>query len=446
MNRLKTPPHSIEAEQSILGGLMLSNASFDDVSLMLGADDFYSADHRLIFQGIANLIAKSRPADFVTLSEYLRDRNELEAAGGISYLGTLVADTPGTANILAYAQIVQERSTLRAIAAFGHSATAIAYEPSGQPTDVILDGIDQRLFDIRQRGARGEGQPIPIPELLGPATRRIEELSKTGGGVSGVATGFRSFDEMTTGLHPGDLVVLAARPGVGKTSLALNMAENVVLVSGHPVLVFNLEMSAEQLTLRVLASVGGIPQHVLRSGRLTDHDWARLADCTGRLQNAQLFIDDTPSLSVMELKSRARRCARKVPLAMIVVDYLQLMQSSRATENRTNEIGEISRGLKILAKELGVPVIALSQLNRSVENRENKTPRLADLRDSGAIEQDADIVMFIHRDTSVMSMDPTTSTTHAELIIAKHRNGDTGKIPLVFDGRYSRFVEDRTSG
>ncbi len=434
---LKVPPHSIEAEQAVLGGLMLDNGAWDQVADRINEDDFYRRDHRLIFRAVAGLSENNQPFDAVTVSEWLERNQELAAAGGLSYLGTLVKETPSAANIQAYADIVRERSVVRQLI---HTTTDIAntaYQPEGRTASELLDLAEQKVFEIADSGARGRTGAVSIKSLLTKVVDRIDQLYQQDEPVTGVPTGFADFDERTSGLQKSDLVIVAGRPSMGKTTFAMNLAENAAIKHKLPVLVFSMEMPGEQLAMRMMASLGRIDQSRLRRGQLDDDDWARLTSAMGLLAEAPLFIDDTPALTPTELRARARRIAREHGLGMIVIDYLQLMQSVRSGENRATEISEISRGLKALAKELDVPVIALSQLNRSLEQRPNKRPVMSDLRESGAIEQDADVIVFIYRDEVYNEDSPDKGK--AEIIIGKQRNGPIGTTYLVFQGQYTRF-------
>jgi replicative DNA helicase len=433
----KTPPYSIEAEQSVLGGLMLDNRCWNDLADQVTADDFYREDHQLIFRAIAELVNNNRPCDFVTLSEHLRQREQLELAGGLAYLGTLANDTPSAANVIAYAQIVRERSVLRSLVAAGGEIADLAYRPDGREPGELIDLAEQKVFAIRDRSDHAKSSYFDMATIMTRVEHKIEELRANKGQLAGLGTGFTELDRMTTGLHPGDLVILAGRPSMGKTSLALNIAEHAVLYERKAAAVFSMEMPADQLGLRMLSSFARIDMGRLRSGDLEDRDWDRLVSQGGLIREAPLYIDQTGALSPLELRARARRMKQRHNIQLIVVDYIQLMQVPGTKENRTNEISEISRGLKGLAKELEVPIIALSQLNRGVEQRDNKRPRMSDLRESGGIEQDADLVMFIYRDEVYNKDSPDKGT--AEIIIVKQRNGPLGTVKTAFLGQYTRF-------
>ncbi|MDF1587713.1 MAG: replicative DNA helicase [Gammaproteobacteria bacterium] len=436
---LKVPPHSIEAEQSVLGGLMLDNSSWEKVADLLVDHDFYRQDHQLIFRGIADLFEHSQPVDVITLAEWHDKRGELDKVGELSYLGTLARNTPSAANILAYASIVRERSILRQLIAIGTSISNSAFNPEGLSSEDMLDMAERKVFEIAEKGAKRSGGFVQVKEVLGKVVDRIDTLFEQDSPITGLSTGFTDFDLQTSGLQPADLVIVAGRPSMGKTTFAMNLAENAAIKSKQPVAVFSMEMPADSLAMRMLSSLGQIDQHRLRSGRLNDDDWPRLTSAIALLNEAPLFIDDTPALTVTELRARARRLKREHGLSLIVIDYIQLMQGSsgKASENRATEISEISRSLKSLAKELDVPLIALSQLNRSLEQRPNKRPVMSDLRESGAIEQDADLIVFIYRDEVYNEDSPEKGK--AEIIIGKQRNGPIGTVALTFQGKYTRF-------
>jgi len=434
---LKVAPHSVEAEQSVLGGLMLDNPAWDKISDFIMEEDFYRRDHRLIFRAVSGLVEKSSPYDVVTLSEWLEKVGELDNAGGLAYLGSLAKNTPSAANIIAYAKIVRERSILRQLIQVGHNISSSCYEMEGRNSAELLDNAEKLVFQIAEHGARGRRDFVPIKDLLVKAVDRIDTLFQQDNPITGVSTGFKDFDEYTSGLQAGDLVIVAGRPSMGKTTFAVNIAENAAVKGGLPVAIFSMEMPGEQLAMRMLSSLGRIDQHKVRTGKLNDDDWPRLTHAVGQLAEAPMFIDDTAALSPNELRSRSRRLKREHGLGLIVIDYLQLMQVHGSKENRTNEISEISRSLKGLAKELHVPVIALSQLNRSLEQRPNKRPVMSDLRESGAIEQDADVITFIYRDEVYDQDSPDKGV--AEIIIGKQRNGPIGTVRMTFLGQYTRF-------
>jgi len=443
VDALKIPPHSIEAEQSVLGGLLLDNQAFDRVGDVLTADDFYRRDHRLVFNAISALIESGSPADVVTVSEWLGKSGELESAGGLAYLGALANNTPSAANISAYASIVRERSVLRELLRAASDISSATFQTDGRSAGELLDFAEKRIFDISERGHR-RGEFSPISRLLSEAVDRIDVLYRSPSPITGVATGFNDLDAMTSGLQPADLVIIAARPSMGKTSLAMNMAENAAVGHKIPVAVFSMEMPGSQLAMRMMASLGRINAHRLRTGKLDDDDWPRLTSAVSLLNEAPIFIDDTAGLTAMELRARARRLKREHGLGLVIVDYLQLMQASESDENRATEISNITRALKGLAKELHVPVIAMSQLNRSVEQRQDKRPVMSDLRESGAIEQDADVILFIYRDEVYNKESPHKGT--ADIIIGKQRNGPTGEVRLTFLGEYTRFENYTSAG
>jgi replicative DNA helicase len=434
----RLPPQALEAEQSVLGGLLLDARRWEDITDIIVPEDFYNRHHRTIFSTIRELHEQDHPVDVVTASEWLQKNGKLEEIGGLAYLGSLAKNTPNTANLVSYAKIVQERSLLRKLIEVANTIVGKAYHPEGSSPGDILDTAESLIFDLSQNKRRHDGGFVGIEELLGAAVERIEELYASDSATTGVSTGFKDLDSMTSGLQPADLIIVAGRPSMGKTSLAMNMAENVALGAKAPVAVFSMEMPGQQLAMRMLASLGRINAHKVRTGKLGQDDWSRLTSAVGLLNKAPIFIDDTPSLNPLELRSRARRLMRDHgKLGLIVVDYLQLMQAGTSQENRTIEVSIITRGLKILAKELDVPVMVLSQLNRSLEQRPNKRPVMSDLRESGAIEQDADVIVFIYRDE--VYDESSSDKGVAEIIIGKQRNGPTGTVKLTFLGEYTRF-------
>jgi replicative DNA helicase len=440
MSALRLPPHSIEAEQSLLGGLLIDNTVWERVGDIVNEADFYRDDHRRIFRHIAKLIEYGKPADVVTVYEALEKNGEAEHVGGLAYLGEIANSTPSAANVRRYGEIIRERAILRKLVSVGDQIAASALTPSGKDAKTLLDEAEAKVFEIAEAGARTVSGFVPIQPILGQVVDRIQELydRDSPSGITGVPTGLTDLDEKTSGLQPSDMIVLAARPGMGKTSLALNIAENVAVEAGLPVAVFSMEMPGAQLATRFLSSVGRIDQHKIRTGKLTDEEWQRLTYALGKLHEAPIFIDETPGLNPTDLRARCRRLHRQCGrLGLIVIDYLQLMTSLKESDNRSAELSEISRSVKSLAKELHVPIIALSQLNRSLEQRPNKRPVASDLRESGAIEQDADIIMFIYRDEIYNPDSPDKGM--AELIISKHRNGSTGTIRMTFLGEFTRF-------
>jgi replicative DNA helicase len=444
VDALKVPPQSIDAEQSVLGGLLLDNQRWDSIADRISVDDFYRREHRLIFKAIAALSEENSPADVITVSEHLESTGELESAGGLSYLGSLANNTPSAANVAAYADIVRERSILRQLLNVARDVTETAYNPEGRSAGEVLDLAEKKIFDISEQRARRRGGVESIATILTKTVDRIDELYRTQGSITGVPTGFTDLDDKTSGLQPSDLVIIAGRPSMGKTTLAINMAENAAVGHKIPVAIFSMEMPGTQLAMRMMASLGRINSHRLRTGKLDDEDWPRLTSAVTLLSDAPIFIDDTPALTPMELRARSRRIKREHGLGLIIVDYLQLMQAADANnENRATEISAITRSLKSLAKELSVPVIAMSQLNRSLESRTDKRPVMSDLRESGAIEQDADVILFIYRDEVYNEDSPDKGT--AEIIIGKQRNGPIGKVKMTFLGEYTKF-ENYISG
>lgn len=434
---LKVPPHSLQAEQAVLGGLMLDNSAWDTVADAVSEEDFYRRDHRLIFRAIAQLAEKNNPLDAVTLSEWLEQNRLLDDVGGLSALGALAQNTPSAANIKAYAGIVRENSIMRQLITVGNKIAGSAFEADGRDSGALLDDAEKLVFDIAEQGKRGKRSFRDIRSLLAAAVDRIDMLFQQDDAITGVSTGFTDLDEKTAGLQPSDLIIVAGRPSMGKTTLAVNFAENAAIKNQVPVAIFSMEMPGEHLALRMMSSLGHIDQHKIRTGKLEDDDWPRLTSAVSLLDTAPIFIDDTPALTPLELRARARRLKREHNLGLIVIDYLQLMQVSNTKENRATEISEISRNLKALAKELEVPVVALSQLNRSLESRTDRRPVMSDLRESGAIEQDADVIMFIYRDEVYNEESPQKGL--AEIIIGKQRNGPIGKCMLTFRGQYTRF-------
>lgn len=440
ISKLRLPPHSLEAEQSLLGGLLIDNEALDKVADLVSVNDFYRQDHQIIFQHIHHLIEKSQPADIVTLGESLESNSELNTVGGLEYLGLLAESTPTAANIRGYAQIIRERSIMRNLVEVGTDIVDNALSPQGRDAQQLLDESESKIFQIAEAGKNDRLGFTDIKELLPQVAERIDQLFQRDNpsDVTGIPTGYKDLDMMTSGLQPGDLIIIAGRPSMGKTSLALNMCEYVSIDTGLPTAVFSMEMASTQLVSRLIGSVGKLNQHKMRTGQLDDNDWEKLSYALGQLNEAPIFIDEGSALNPYEVRARARRlhkqCGR---LGLIVIDYLQLMGSAGSTENRATEISEISRSLKALAKELNVPVVALSQLNRSVEQRPDKRPVMSDLRESGAIEQDADVIMFIYRDEVYNPETPDKGM--AEIILAKQRNGPVGRVKLTFLGEYTKF-------
>ncbi|MEO0316340.1 MAG: replicative helicase [Pseudomonadota bacterium] len=447
LEALRIPPHSIEAEQSVLGGLLLDNAAYDRIADFVSAEDFYRFDHRLIFQHIVRLVSAAKPADVITVFESLSSAGKAEEVGGLSYLNALAQNTPSAANIRRYAEIVRDRGVLRKLITVSDEISGNAFNPQGREVKQLLDEAESKIFAIAEEGARGTQGFIEIQPLLTQVVERIDELYNRDNQseITGVPTGMIDLDRMTSGLQSGDLIIVAGRPSMGKTAFSVNIGENVAIDSGLPVAIFSMEMGGAQLAMRMLGSVGRLDQHRLRTGRLNDEDWPRLTHAIQKMNEAQIFIDETPALSSIELRARSRRLARQCgKLGLIIVDYLQLMSANSPGENRATEISEISRNLKGLAKELNCPVIALSQLNRSLEQRPNKRPVMSDLRESGAIEQDADLILFIYRDEVYNPDTPDKGT--AEIIIGKQRNGPIGSVRTTFLGQYTRFENYTGSG
>lgn len=438
---LPLPPHSVEAEQSVLGGLLLENSAWDRIADVVAGEDFYRHEHRIIFRTITALINENRPADVITVQEFLERSDEIEAAGGFNYLISLAQNTPSAANIRRYAEIVRERAIMRRLAEVGTEIARNAYNPEGRDAAQLLDEAENKVFQIAESTAKSKQGFLQLPDLLQEVVERIDMLYARDNPdeVTGIATGFVDLDKKTSGLQPGDLIIVAGRPSMGKTAFSLNIAEHVAVEGKLPVAVFSMEMGGAQLVMRMLGSVGRLDQHVLKTGKLQDEHWGRLNEAVIKLSDAPMFIDETAGLTALELRARARRLARQFNgrLGLIVIDYLQLMESSGRTDNRAAALGEISRSLKSLAKELQVPIIALSQLSRSVEQRTDKRPMMSDLRESGAIEQDADLIMFMYRDEYYNPESQMKGL--AECIIGKHRNGPVGKIHLTWMGQFTKF-------
>ncbi len=435
--QLKLPPHSTEAERSVLGGILLDKDAWVKAVEHVQQEDFYRKEHRLVFQAIAALDEEGRPFDIVTVAEWLENHQHLDAAGGMAYLAALAENTPAVNNIVAYADIVRKRSILRQLITAVNNIGDAIFNPQGKSSEQILDFAEQAVFEIAEQESRGRRNYRNIKEVLVSVLARVDQLFQMDNPITGVATGFHDLDTKTAGLQPADLIIIAGRPSMGKTSLAINIAEHATIKDELSVAIFSMEMPSEQLGMRMMASLGRIEQHNIRTGKINDDDWPRLTSAVGILSKTKMFIDDTPALTPSELRARCRRIFREQGLDMVVVDYMQLMQVSGTSENRATELSEISRSLKALAKELNIPVIALSQLNRSLEQRPNKRPVMSDLRESGAIEQDADVILFIYRDEVYEEDSPDKGT--AEIIIAKQRNGPIGMVKLAFRGQFTRF-------
>jgi len=434
---LRIPPHSIEAEQAVLGGIFLDNEAWLKIGDKIQADDFYRRDHQTIFNAISALENLGKPFDIVTVAEWLESHQQLDQAGSLAYLAALAENTPSASNIATYADIVRKRSILRQLARITTAINEMVFNPQGRTSEEILDQAEQSVFEIAEQETRGRRNFQPMNTLLASALDRIDELFRLQNPITGIETGFDDFDEMTGGLQKSDLIIVAGRPSMGKSSFAINIAEHAAIKNDKSVAVFSMEMPGEQLAIRMIASLSRVDQHKIRTGNLGDNDWPRLTSTVSIMQDKKIFVDDTPALTPAELRARCRRLAREQKLDMVIVDYLQLMHVPGTKENRATEISEISRSLKAMAKELSIPVVALSQLNRSLESRQNKRPVMSDLRESGAIEQDADVIVFIYRDEVYDEDSPDKGK--AEIIIGKQRNGPIGMIPLTFLGQYTRF-------
>jgi replicative DNA helicase len=438
VENLKVPPHSIEGEQAVLGGLLLSARAFDQVADIITENDFYREDHRLIFRAVSELSNKGKPCDAVTVTEWFESHGKVDQVDGGNYVLQLASSTPSAANVKAYADIVREKSILRQLIDVGAEITSSAFSSDGRDSGELLEQAERHVFAIADQGMRTRSGFVSVQDTIKEAISRIQELHEFEGEITGTPTGFKDLDKLTAGLQDSDLIIVAGRPAMGKTTLAMNIAENAAIKHDVPVAIFSMEMSALQLVMRLFSSLGQIDQTRLRTGNLDELDWPKLTSAMNLLHKSHIFIDETPALSPSELRARARRLKREYDIGMIVVDYLQLMSVPGSNENRATEIAEISRSLKAIAKELHLPVVALSQLNRSLEQRPNKRPVMADLRESGAIEQDADLIVFIYRDE--VYHEETPDKGKAEIIIGKHRNGPTGMVPLSFQGQWLRFV------
>ncbi|QJR82835.1 replicative DNA helicase [Alteromonas pelagimontana] len=439
VEKLKVPPHSIEAEQSVLGSMLIDPDSWDKVAELVTDSDFYNRSHQIIFRSILRLLSKNLPIDLITVSEELENHNELDEAGGFAYLGELAKNTPSSANVSSYARIISERAITRELIGVAHEIAEVGYNPEGRNSADILDLAESKVFEIAEKRTGENEGPRNVDAVLGKTIDRLEALIKTNKEVTGVTTGFTDLDKKTSGLQPSDLIIVAARPSMGKTTFAMNLCENAMMAEDKPVLVFSLEMPSEQIMMRMLASLSRVDQTKIRTAQLGDEDWARISNTMAMLKTKDnLFIDDSSGLTPMDVRSRARKLARdKGGISLIMVDYLQLMRVPSLSDNRTLEIAEISRSLKALAKELEVPVVALSQLNRGLEQRADKRPINSDLRESGSIEQDADLIMFIYRDE--VYHENSEDKGVAEIIIGKQRNGPIGTSRLTFQGQFSRF-------
>lgn len=439
VEKLKIPPHSMEAEQCVIGSMLIDPESWDKVTELVTDSDFYNRSHQLIFKEIIKLLGENKPIDLITVSESLEQSNLIHEAGGFAYLGELAKNTPSSANVVSYAQIIRERAITRELIGVAHEIAEAGYNPEGKDSADILDLAESKVFDIAEKRMKKSDGPQDIENVLGKTIDKLEALVKNNKEVTGVSTGFHDLDKKTSGLQPSDLIIVAARPSMGKTTFAMNLVENAMMTEEKPVLVFSLEMPSEQIMMRMLASLSRVDQTKIRTAQLEDADWARISNTMSHLKDKQnIFVDDSSGLTPMDVRSRARKLAREHGgLSMIMIDYLQLMRVPSLSDNRTLEIAEISRSLKALAKELEVPVIALSQLNRTLEQRADKRPVNSDLRESGSIEQDADLIMFIYRDE--VYHENSEEKGIAEIIIGKQRNGPIGTCRLTFQGQFSRF-------
>ena len=436
---LRVPPHSVDAEQAVLGGVLIDNGAWDRIADIVTAAHFYRSDHRAVFDAVASLCDEGRPCDAVTVAERLDRDGLLESSGGLAYLADLAQNTPNAANIVAYAEIVRERAVLRDLIRTSTEIAESAFRPLGRAARELLDDAERRILEIAERDGAGRRESVPIKHVLSGVMERIDELSRRDNPITGVPSGFKDLDAMTAGLQRGDLVIVAGRPSMGKTAFAMNIVEEAAIQGRLSVAVFSMEMPAEQLAMRMLSSLGRIDQQKVRTGRLDPEDWPRLTSPLAMLNDTNIFIVDDSTLNPTELRARCRRLKREQELDLVVIDYLQLMYVPGTSENRATEISEISRSLKALAREMKVPVVACSQLNRSLELRGNKRPVMSDLRESGAIEQDADLILFIYRDE--VYDEESKDKGKAEIIIGKQRNGPIGKVDLAFLGRYARFED-----
>ncbi len=436
INSLKVPPHSLEAEKAVIGGLLLVHSAWDKIAGSLSQEDFYHNNHKQIFKAIEHIHENQQGCDVVTVSEWLDAHGLTDQSGGLDYLAGLAANTPGASNIDAYGKIVREKSVLRQLIQIGNELAEKAFNPEGLESDDLLEEAESLVFKIREKTLKSKSGFHDLSGVLVNTLEHLQKLSESDGDITGLPYGWADLDKKTAGMHNSDLIIIAARPGMGKTTLAMNIAERTA-VTGKSVAIFSMEMSAEQIVMRMFSSLSRINQSDLKKGQLSDHDWPKIMQSNALLSQSKLFINDTSGMTPNEMMSHCRRLKNREGLDLIVVDYLQLMQTRGKSENRVNEISEISRNLKGMAKELNVPVIALSQLSRNVEQRNNRRPIMSDLRESGAIEQDADLIMFIYRDGYYNEDSPQKNVS--EIIIGKHRNGETGTIKLAFLGQYTRF-------
>ncbi len=439
----RTPPQAVEAEQSVLGAMMLSKDAIADVVETIKPGDFYRPAHELIYDSVLNLYARGEPADAVTVSAELTRGGQLSRIGGATYLHTLISMVPTAANAGYYAAIVAERATLRRLVTAGTRIVQMGYDAASGSNDVVgtvddvVDRAQVEIYDVTER--RTSEDYVPIDTLIQPTLDEIEKISATGGVGTGIPTGFQQLDEITNGLHAGQMITVAGRPGSGKSTLALDFARTAAVKHQKPTAIFSLEMGQLEIMMRLFSAEAGVALQNMRSGNMNDQDWRRLALRSSELADAPLYIDDSPNLTMMEIRAKARRLAQRHDLQLIIIDYLQLMTSGKRVESRQQEVSEFSRAMKLLAKELNVPVVALSQLNRGPEQRTDKKPMLSDLRESGSIEQDSDLVLLVHRPD--LYEPETERAGEADLIIAKHRNGPTSTVAVAFQGRYSRFAD-----
>ncbi len=438
----RTPPQDVPAEQSVLGGMMLSKDAIADVVEQLRGVDFYRPAHELVYDAILDLYGRGEPADAVTVAAELTKRGELARIGGAAYLHTLISMVPTAANAGYYARIVRERAVLRRLVEAGTRIVQLGYAADGGDVDEIVNTAQAEVYAVTEQ--RTSEDYLPLSEILNPTMEEIEANGSRGDGMSGVPTGFLELDRLTNGLHGGQMIVLAARPAIGKSTLGIDIARSASIKHGMTSAIFSLEMSRSEITMRMLSAEARVPLQNMRKGTMRDDDWQKLAGTMGRLSQAPLFIDDSPNLSLMEIRAKCRRLKQRHDLKLVVIDYLQLMSSGKRVESRQQEVSEFSRALKLLAKELEVPVIAISQLNRGAEQRTDKRPQMSDLRESGSIEQDADIVILLHREDAYERESPRAG--EADLIVAKHRNGPTDTIVVAFQGTYARFVDMAPSG
>ena len=436
---LKIPPHSIEAEQAVLGGVFLDEEAWDKVAQLIREEDFYRKDHRIIFRAISNLCNEGKPCDIVTVSEWLESHQLLDDSGGMQNLAALAENTPSASNIVAYADIVRKRSVLRQLISATSSINNTIFNAEGKSSEQILETAEQIVFEIAEQEDRGRKGYQNISVYTDKVMEIMQVLAESKGAITGIPTGYHDLDSLTAGFQPSDLIIIAGRPAMGKTALAVNIAENAAIKDKRSVAIFSMEMSGEQLVMRMMCSLTNINQNKVKQGKLDGDDWERFRSTFGMLQETKIYIDDTPALSPAELRARCRRMSREHGLDLVVLDYLQLMQVPGSKENRNAEISESSRSLKAMAKELNIPVIALSQLNRSVDARTNKRPAMSDLRDSGSLEQDADVVIFIYREAEYEEHKDTADPGMAEILLRKQRNGPTGTVKLAWRGEYTRF-------